>query len=123
MIAKRQTLLRNLVVGDIFHAESANGASLICLAIFVADSVIEARTVPTQIRIRFDRQTGKAVWGNDKVFCDIDSIAPLPPDIHSVILGLDAKFSRERDAEQLKLSEAEKRALVFVDTYYASNQI
>ena len=71
----------------------------------------------------FDRQTGKAEWGDAQVVCTIDSVAPLPADIHNVMLGLDRKFRLERDLERIKLNDAEKRALVFVDSYYSSNPL
>jgi hypothetical protein len=118
-----ERLLQSLALGDIFHAESTNGASLICLVTSVSELAIEARTVTTQIRIRFDRHTGKAVWGEHDISCSIDSIARLPSEIRSVLLGIDEKFGLERNVERLRLTDAEKRALIFVDDYYAANRI
>jgi hypothetical protein len=123
MMTNREFILENLVVGDIFHAESPNGASLICLVTSITKDIIEARTVTTQLDFRFDRRTGVAKWGDKQVPCTIDSVAPLPAEIHSVMLGLDRKFRFERDPVQLKLNDAEKRALIYIDSHYSSNRL
>ena len=122
-MSDRKVLLDALTVGDIFHAEAPNGASLICLITSITESAIHARTVTTQTQLAFDRQTGVAESGDDKVPCTINSTAPLPVDIHHVMLGLDRKFRLERDPERLKLNEAEMRALLFVASHYASNPL
>src|SRR5262249_502900 len=114
-MADRKTALDNLTVGGIFHAESPNGTSLICLIIAVTRTTIQARTVTTQKHLEFDRQTGVAEWGDEAVLSTVDSVAPLPVDIHNVILRIDRKFSLEQEPERLKLNDAEKRALLFVD--------
>ena len=118
-----KALLGNLAVGDIFHADSPNGASLICLVVSVTESTIHARTVTTQTQLEFDRQTGVAVWGDDQVPCTIDSTAPLPLEVHNVMLGIDSKFRLEWNPERLKLNDAEKQALLFVDAHYSSNRL
>jgi hypothetical protein len=122
-MADRRTLLRTLAVGDIFHAESPNGASLICLVISVTEATIQSRTVTTQCHLAFDRQTGIAAWGDLPILCTVDSIAPLPAEIHNVMLGIDQKFRLEQDPERLKLNDAEKRALIYVDSHYSSNML
>src|SRR5579862_1198505 len=119
----RKASLRPLAVGDIFHAKSPNGASLICLTTSIDDTTIHARTVTTQIDLQFDRETGVAQWGYDMVPCTIDSVAPLPPEVHAVLIGVDNKFRMERDPMRLKLSDAEKRALVFVSSHYPMNPL
>lgn len=119
----RKAALVNLAIGDIFHAESPNGASLICLVTSLTDTSIRARTVTTQLCLQFDRRTGIAEWGDQSVPCTIDSVAPLPADIHDIILGIDVKFRSEHETEQLKLNDAEKRALLYVDSHYSSNQL
>jgi len=90
----RKDQLARLVVGDIFHAKpsSPEGASLICLVVSVTESTIHARTVTHQMQTEFDRQTGEGVWGDDRIPCTIDSTAPLPVEIHNVMLGLDRKI-------------------------------
>lgn len=119
----RKDELRKLAVGDIFHANSSNGASLICLVLSVTGETIQSRTVTTQVYIEFDRRTGNAEWGEDRIMCIIDSITPLPVEIHNTMLGLDRKFRLERNLERLRLTDAEKRALVFVASHYPSNQL
>jgi hypothetical protein len=119
----RETLLGRLAVGDIFHAEAPNGASLICLVVAVSEATIQARTVTTQTQLEFDRRTGIAQSGDDRVPCTINSAAPLPLDVHDVMLGIDRKFRLERDPERLKLNEAEIRALLFVASHYSANPL
>jgi hypothetical protein len=122
-ISDRETLLRNLLVGDIFHATSPSGASLICLTTKVDDNVIEARTVTTQKTLRFDRRTGTGEWESEQITCVIDSVAPLPIEIHNVMLGLDRKFRLTQLLEGLKLSDVEQNALLFIDSFYPENQL
>lgn len=123
MMKDRETRLRKLDVGDIFHAEAPNGASLICLVLRIDDATIHARTVTTQYYFEFDLRTGEAKWGNEGAVCAIDSVTPLPVDIHNVMLGIDRKFRLESDLERIKLNDAEKKALIFVDSYYRANQL
>ena len=123
----RKALLGKLDVGDIFHAEAPNGASLICLVLSVDQTTIQARRVTTQENLEFNRQTGVAQDGDV-----INSVAHLPIDIHNVFLGLDQKYRllmgmdkkhRFEDPERLKLTDAEKKALLFVGRHYASNPL
>ncbi|AMM12941.1 hypothetical protein AX768_01235 [Burkholderia sp. PAMC 28687] len=139
MMSDREGLLRSLVVGDIFHAsfpsENPGGPSLVCLAEVVTDTSVQARTVTTQYRFRFSLKTGEAesideamlaVRGGEEVVCTIDSVAPLPVDIHNVILGLDRKSRLERfdrNPERVKLNDAEKKAIMFISSYYPANPL
>ncbi len=132
MTTNREASLRRLVVGDIFHAASPCGASLICLVTAVTETTIHARTVTTHIAFEFDRANGTADWGDeDPDHCAIDSTAPLPAEIHAVMLGIDRKYRPdpddlewlERDPERYRLSEAEKNALLFVAKYYPANPL
>ena len=113
----RELSLSNLAEGDIFHGECPNGASLICLVTSVSENIIEARTVTTQLHFQFDRKTGIAKWGDEPVICTIDSVAPLPMEIHNVMLGLDRKFGQEIEhspIEDLKDRTRQQRStLVF----------
>jgi len=131
-MADRKILIRNLVAGDIFHARSPNGASIICLVLSVRGNAIRARRVTTQEELEFDRKDGKAVVGEQGVVCLIDSVAPLPSNIHKVFLMLDEKCAaimamdektRFEDLERLKLTESEKKALDFVHSHYESNPL
>jgi hypothetical protein len=122
-MADREAALRCLAVGDIFHAESPNGASLICLVTSITEPIIGARTVTTQRYLEFNRQTGIAELGNEPVRCTIDSTTPLPVEVHDVMLEIDRKFRLEHNPEPRKLNDAEKRALLYVDSHYSSNQL
>ncbi len=135
----REELLRSLVVGDIFHAsfpsENPGGPSLVCLVEAITDTGIQARTVTTQYRFRFNLKTGEAesidaamlaVREGEEVVCLIDSVVPLPVDIHNVILGLDRKSRLERfdrNPERVKLNDAEKKAIIFMSSYYPANPL
>jgi len=59
---------------------------------------------------------------SDEVRCRIDSIAPLPVQIHNVMLGLERKM-RLCCGEKVRLDEAEKDALRFVADFYPANPI
>jgi hypothetical protein len=113
-------MLARLVPGDIFHAEHPNGASLICLLMEVSANAIIARTVTTQYALEFDRRTGMTTDGAGS---RIDSITPLPVDIHNVMLGIDRKSRLETHVERFKLTDAEKRALAYVSSHYASHPL
>jgi hypothetical protein len=132
----RKALLRNLAVGDIFHASAPNGASLICLttAVMAADEVIQARTVTHQIHLEFDRETGIAEWnaakewpnkGHDDVWvqCTIDSVAPLPIDVHNLMLFKDRKARLTYLSGNARLSDDEKDAFLFMYSYYRDNPL
>jgi hypothetical protein len=123
-MADRERALNSLAVGDIFHAESPNAPSMICLVMAVTETRIQARTVTHQLHLEFDRRTGVAKWGDARVLgAVVNSVAPLPVDIHNVMLGIDRKFRLEQDLERIKLNDAEKRALVYVGSHYSSNPV
>ncbi len=119
----RETLIRNIKIGDIFHAESPNGASMICLATAVSDTTIQARRITTQDDLAFDRNTGVGQSARRRVPCTINSVAPLPPEIHDIFLGLDHRYRTSTDPERSKLSEAEIDAILYIDEYYPANPI
>jgi hypothetical protein len=114
----RQNAVRTLAVGHIFHGEGSNGASLICLVTAVTEATIHARTMTTQYDLEFDRQTGVCEFGNGTG--TIDSIAALPADIREALLGLDRRY---RSGGEGRLSDAEKRALIFVASFYPANPV
>jgi hypothetical protein len=70
----RQVALRNIKIGDIFHAEGDNGGSLICLATSITGTVIYARTVTTQWDFKFDRRTGVGKEDKHSIQGTIDSV-------------------------------------------------
>ena len=122
-MAERADAIEKLTVGDIFHAESPNGASLICLVTSVTKATILARTVTTQRNYEFDRQTGIAESGAERVPCTIDSVARLPAAMHDALLELDRRYRLGSDPDRFRLLEAEKRALVFVSSFYPENPL
>ena len=86
-MSDREIYLKRLVVGDIFHATSTAMPSLICLITNISDTIIGVRVVTTQIELQLNRKTGVAVWGDKHVVGKIDSVTPLPVDIHNVFIG------------------------------------
>lgn len=125
----RETMLQNLALGDIFHAQSPNGASLVCVVTALYQGAIYARRIHTQDNLKFDRKTGVEV-ANAKT--RIDCVAPFPPDIHKIFVEMDRKYQDlydmvrngvEFDWEQCKLTPDERRADRFLDEHVSANQI
>src|SRR5208282_2469028 len=106
----RETLIRNIGVGDFFHAKCPSSAQMICLTTAVDDTTIQARRITTQEDLEFDRTTG-VEKGPDGGLCRIDSVAPLPPEIHNIFLGLDHRYRTSTDPERSKLTRAEIDAI------------
>lgn len=127
MMNSRQTALSTIRMGDIFHAETPAGTSIVCLALAVTATAIRARDVCRQEKLDFDRHTGTAPWpwGDNGTLCRIDSTAPLPQEHHAALIGLDRKYNSGRvlSEEEAKLTEAERRALSFVYDHYPANRI
>jgi len=121
--ADRKAVLARLDIGDVFHAHwPGSEASLICLVTAVSDTVIRCRTVTTQLNLVFSRQTGVEMSADERP-ARIDSVAPLPPDIYAVILGIDRKSRLALEPADFKLSDAEKRAFVYLTGHYSSKPI
>lgn len=118
-MADRRSQLSRLLPGDIFHAVCPNKASLICLVEAITSDTIEARRITTQDHESFDLNTGHTLPRDDEVLCTVDSIAPVPVDIHNILLGLDRKMRLRFD----KLSQEEKDALRFVADFYPANPL
>ena len=117
-----ESILSRLAVGDIFHATCPSQASFICLVEAVADDRIVSRKITTQEHVDFELTTGLTLPASDEVRCRIDFIAPLPVQIHNVMLGLERKMRLCR-GEKVRLDEAEKDALRFVADFYPANAI
>lgn len=81
---------------------------MICLVECVGPSRIKTRRITTQEQVTFDIGTGENI---ETPGCRLDSIMPLPVEVHDVLLGLDRKM---RLGNQ-QISEAEKAALDFAD--------
>lgn len=116
----RETLIRKIKVGDIFHATAPNGASLVCLAVEINETAILARRLFVPEYLEFDRATGvNTTVGGHK--CQIDSVAPLPEDIREVLENLDHR--NRTNPKDAKFREAEKYALLFIADHYPANPI
>ena len=121
---RREAALRAIAVGNLFHATSPNGASLNCLALDVSEIAISARCITSRDMYEFNRTTGvadKNVNGK-RVPCTIDSVAPLPPAMREILLELDRVYANPGD-DGHRLSEAERRALVFAARYFPANPL
>lgn len=121
--------IRKLAVGDIFHARSSNGASLVCLVTAIDEDAIHARRIHTQDAHRFDRDTG---FECGRVHTKIDCVTPFPPDIRHIFLELDRKYQAhmalERkgvglDPEKCKLTPDERRANLSINPHVAANLV
>jgi hypothetical protein len=73
--------------------------------------------------LEFDRRTGIESGGKGETPCAVDSITPLPLNLPNVILGMDRKMRLEPDVTKHKLNDEEKRALVFIASFYLSNPL
>jgi hypothetical protein len=122
-VTPRETALKSIAVGDIFHATTPNNANLNCLALEITESEIVSRTICTWWDIVFDRGTGIADkdFHGEIVRCTIDSVAPLSAHIRETLLELDRR-DRDPDADH-RLTEAERRTLAFVARYFPANPI
>jgi hypothetical protein len=125
----RETALRKLTVGDIFHAQSRNGASLVCLVTALDDDTIYARRIHTQDDERFDRNTGIEVG---KQYTSIDCVMAFPPDIQNILLAMDRKYQGlmalvrqgiDLTLDQTRMTADERRAYGFLDEHIAANPI
>jgi hypothetical protein len=121
-------IVDHLSVGDIFHADSPNGAHLICLTTSVTETTIHARSVTNDQYMEFDRKTGAGMvtWRERKTPCTIYSTSPLPEDIHNIILEMDRKTRSAEASENWSaqdeskpwLNEEERRALLYVAKHH-----
>ncbi len=131
MYRDKTALIRNIGEGDIFHAEGETGASRICIVVAVRATTILARDISIQAIYEFDRQTGVAIryFGVRPYRYTIDSVAPLPADIHNIMLELDRKHREVecRSAEYpdgqcpasvFPLTEDETKAYSFIAEFY-----
>jgi hypothetical protein len=121
-VADRKIMLSKLVAGDIFQADGPNGARVPCLIYAVTAKIIKARAVTTQAHYEFNRETGIGNWrGGNSII--INSIAPLPVEIHNIMLGMDRKYRLLHDIEGAALTDDEIRALLFLSEHHLSNQL
>lgn len=110
-------ILSKLVPGDFIHGRCPDGPTLICLVESIDFHRIQTRSITTQRRYTFDVDTG--LTNDDGVLCTIDSIAPLPLDVHHVLLGLD----RRMRLGELPPNRAEIEALIFINHFYPAHPL
>ena len=124
-MTNREAEVRSIAVGDLFHATSPNGASLICLALKVTDATILSHTITSVYDLSFDRSTGIAERDFDveHVACTIDSVAPLPDDFKETLIALYRAYQRKDDSDGPKLKDPEHRALVFAAQYFPAHPL
>lgn len=124
-MTKREAAIRSIVAGDLFHATSPNGASLICLALEVTDTTIVSQTVTSVYDLNFDRGTGMAErdFHGERVVCAIDSVAPLPDDFTKTLIALHLTHLRKDESDEPKLKDPEHRALVFAAQYFPAHPL
>jgi hypothetical protein len=132
----RQIALRAVEAGQLFYAVDAAGPVRICLVMLVTETTILARSVTTQEIIEFDRNTGYAAhkhYGFEFNYL-IASIAPLPPDIHEIMLSLDRngrafeeKLAEDPDYESPPdrsiLNDEQRRGLLFIAEFYRAHPL
>lgn len=123
MSDNRAAILGKIVAGDILYAKTNNGTSLICLVTRTDRDYIEARTVTNQNCVQIDRSTGLGKIGAESVDCFVDSAAPLPTAVYNEILGLDRKFRLAQTEFDFKLTNSEKKALLFIDLFYSKRPL
>ncbi len=116
----RERVLWSIKVGDIFRATGDHGGPLICLTTAITETAIHARTVTHQLEFTFDRRTGVGQEDEFSIKGTIDSVAPLPPEIHETLLGLDHK---NRTPVEGPLTENQKKALLFIAKFYPAHPI
>jgi hypothetical protein len=132
----RHAALGALEAGHLFYAVDAVGPVRICLVMSVSEKTILGRSVTTQEIIEFDRRTGRAAHKHDGSDYDyvISSVAPLPGDIHEIMLSLDrnGRAFEERLAEDPDyesppdksiLNADQRRGLLFIADFYRAHPL
>ncbi len=113
----RADVLSTVQEGQLIHGRGDRGASMLLHVLAVTDTTICAWRLLTGGHEAFDYQTGRG----DR--CQLDSIAPLPPDIHETIFNLDRRQRSCTNVEDAKLTTAEREAFVFIHHFYLANQL
>lgn len=121
----RAEQLGRLVAGDLVHASGPTLPTQICLVTGITETGIQARSVTIQFPFLFNRKTGVGVAYEDghEFPCTIDSIEPLPVEIHQTLLGLERKYRLVDDLDKLKLDKHEMDALLFIGGFYRENPL
>ncbi|MCM2396041.1 hypothetical protein NBH19_08090 [Rhizobium sp. S95] len=115
----RSVILGKLEVGDIFHGKSKSGGRLTCLVTKINDTHITSRRVTTQQTFVFDKVTGTSAPTDEHDGGVIESVEPLPVDIHNILVALDRRYRLGKNRkESVKLRNEEQEALLFLGDYY-----
>jgi hypothetical protein len=120
--------LTRVAAGDIIHATSFGPFSKICLVVSVGGGFIRTRSIAQQLAIDFDIETGVGAWrdalfGDTPIECRIDSIEPLPLEVHNVLLGSDRKHRLSGDRKSWRHSEAEHQAWSFAEDFFKTHKL
>lgn len=121
----KEKLLLDLTVGDIFHANGANGPhgipAAICIVTTITPDTIEAIRVTTHEILIFHRESGISVHDEQYLPFEIDSIAELPLNSHQELLALYEKLKPGRELEDYQLVPKETQLLISLAKFYESN--
>jgi hypothetical protein len=123
MKMKRRELIARLGPGDLFHAAFPNGAVRVCIATSIEDARLSARSITTQEDYSFDRMTGATAPDIDVAVCTIDSVHPLPTAICNSLREIDHRYAMLRGLDELRLSDAEQRALLDAGSLFETNPL
>jgi hypothetical protein len=119
-------LLDGLTVGDIFHAGGGNGSlehgSFICLVTGTTPVSIAARRITTQEDLIFSRRDGCLLEPSDRDGVRINSVEPLPIDLHSTLLGLDRRYRLGRTFARFRLTQHEIAALLDAGRHFKQHR-
>jgi hypothetical protein len=103
--------LTRVVPGDIIHATSFGPYSIICVVASVEGGFIRARSIAQQLAIDFDIETGVGAWrdetfGDTPIECRVDSIEPLPREVHDALIDQDRRHRLITDPKRWRESKA-----------------
>ena len=124
-MSTRETDLRSISAGDVFHAAAPNGASLICLALEVTDVAVVSQILTSTYELEFDRKTGigERDFHGERVVCTIDSVAPFPDDFKDTLIAMHHAHSNKKENDEPGFKASEHRALVFAAQYFPAHPI
>ena len=106
MSSARERALNSVKVGDVIFGVAAGGQEKLMLVYKADKNSIFARHVTSQTSVEFGRD-GKSRRVPDSGSCAIVSIAPLLPEDHAIVMGLDQKMRTAKSLADLGLSESE----------------
>lgn len=118
----RADLLGRVEPGDVIFGIAEGGQEKLMLVHETTTSSIFTRHVTTQTEVEFGRD-GVSRSTPDGGSCTILSVAPLPPDQYSVVVGLDRKMRLAQFPDGFRLSSEEQRVLLNVPAYFKANPL